>query len=109
MVVGGDPAAGGGDGTASRLSRGLVTMVVSGASNQTGAALGAHAFPMIGPVGVVAVRQLVAAAVLLPLARPDLRRFTWSQWWPTLVLGGVFALKNLTLYMAIERVGLGWP
>ena len=107
LVVGGDPAAGGGDGTASRLSRGLVTMVISGASNQTGAALGAHVFPMIGPVGVVAVRQLVAAAVLLPAARPNLRRFTWSQWWPTLVLGGVFALMNLTLYMAIERVGLG--
>lgn len=91
----------------SRLGRGVVTMVASGASNQVGAALGAHAFPAIGPVGVVAVRQLVAAVVLLPVARPDLRRFTWSQWWPTLVLGGVFTLMNLSLYMAIERIGLG--
>ena len=36
-----------------------------------------------------------------------MRRFTWSQWWPTVLLGGVFALMNLTLYSAIERVGLG--
>lgn len=93
--------------TKDRLGRGIVTMVASGASNQVGAAVGAHAFPAIGPVGVVAVRQLVAAVVLLPLARPNLRRFTWAQWWPTLVLGGVFALMNLTLYTAIERIGLG--
>jgi inner membrane transporter RhtA len=90
-----------------RLGRGIVTMIASGASNQAGAALGAHAFPAVGPVGVVAVRQLIAAAVLLPVARPNLRRFTWAQWWPTLILGGVFALMNLALYSAIERIGLG--
>jgi inner membrane transporter RhtA len=90
-----------------RTGRGIVTMIASGASNQAGAAIGAHAFPAVGPVGVVAVRQLIAAAVLLPIARPNLRRFTWAQWWPTLVLGGVFALMNLTLYSAIERIGLG--
>jgi inner membrane transporter RhtA len=90
-----------------RLSRGIVVMIASGASNQVGAAVGAHAFSAIGPAGVVAVRQLIAAAVLLPVARPDLRRFTWAQWWPTLLLGAVFALMNLTLYLAIERIGLG--
>ena len=57
---------------------GIATMLGSAASNQTGAAVGAHAFASIGPPGVVAVRQFVAAAVLLPVARPNLRRFTWS-------------------------------
>src|SRR5262249_43837866 len=28
-------------------------------------------------------------------------------WWPTLLLALVFATMNLTLYMAIERIGLG--
>jgi inner membrane transporter RhtA len=56
---------------------------------------------------VVAVRQLLAAAVLLPMVRPPVRRFTWSQWWPVLLLGLVFAAMNLSLYSAIERVGLG--
>ena len=90
-----------------RTLAGLATMAASAASNQVGAAVGTHAFASIGPAGVVAVRQFVAAAVLLPVARPDLRRFTWSQWWPTLLLGLVFATMNLSLYTAIDRVGLG--
>ncbi|WP_344611968.1 EamA family transporter [Dactylosporangium salmoneum] len=90
-----------------KLRLALATMIASAAGNQAGAALGAKAFPAIGPAGVVAVRQFVAAAVLLPVARPNLRRFTWSQWWPTLLLGLVFATMNLSLYTAVDRVGLG--
>ncbi len=56
---------------------------------------------------MVAVRQFVAAAVLLPVARPPVRRFTWSQWWPTLLLALVFATMNLSLYTAVDRIGLG--
>lgn len=82
-------------------------MVVSGASNQTGAAVGAHAFSVIGPSGVVAIRQLVAAAVLLPMVRPPVRRFSWPQWWPVLLLGLAFAGMNLALYSAVDRIGLG--
>ena len=82
-------------------------MVAGAASNQVGAGLGAHAFPDLGAAGVVAVRQLVAAAVLLPTARPPLRRMTGSQWWPVLLLAVVFAVMNLSLYSAIERIGLG--
>ena len=89
------------------LAIGIATMLGSGASNQVGAAIGSHAFASIGPVGVVAVRQFVAAAVLLPVARPAFRRFTWAQWWPTLLLGVVFAVMNISLYSAIDRIGLG--
>ncbi|MGW1216068.1 EamA family transporter [Streptomyces sp. NPDC002499] len=86
---------------------GVATMVGSGLSNQTGAAIGSLAFPVLGPVGVVAVRQYVAAAVLLAVGRPRLRSFTWAQWWPVLVLALVFGTMNLSLYTAIDRVGLG--
>jgi inner membrane transporter RhtA len=89
------------------LLAGVATMIGSGTSNQVGAAVGAHAFGAIGPAGVVAVRQFVAVAVLLPVARPNVRRFTWSQWWPTLLLGVVFAVMNLSLYTAVDRIGLG--
>ncbi|WP_043663826.1 EamA family transporter [Streptomyces xylophagus] len=82
-------------------------MAGSGLSNQTGAALGSLAFPVIGPVGVVAVRQYVAAAVLFAVGRPRLREFTWRQWWPVLLLAVVFGTMNLSLYTAIDRVGLG--
>ncbi|WP_093744758.1 DMT family transporter [Streptomyces sp. PAN_FS17] len=86
---------------------GVVTMVGSGLSNQTGAAIGSLAFPVLGPVGVVAVRQYVAAVVLIAVGRPRLRSFTWPQWWPVLLLALVFGTMNLSLYSAIERVGLG--
>jgi inner membrane transporter RhtA len=94
-------------GPARGQARGPVAMLVSGTSNQTGAAVGAHAFSALGPSGVVAVRQLIAAAVLLPTVRPPVRRFTWPQWWPVLLLGLVFAAMNLSLYTAIDRIGLG--
>jgi inner membrane transporter RhtA len=82
-------------------------MMLTGAtSNQVGAAVGAHAFDAIAPLGVVAVRQVVAAAVLLPVSRPPLRRMTWAQWWPTLLLACVFSGMNLGLYTAIDRIGL---
>ncbi|MFF2243773.1 DMT family transporter [Arthrobacter sp. NPDC058130] len=90
-----------------RILGGLLTMTGSGVSNQIGAGIGAHAFPALGPAGVVAVRQLVAAAVLLTAARPPLHRFTWKQWWPALLLGGAIALMNICLYIAIQRIGLG--
>jgi inner membrane transporter RhtA len=80
---------------------GVVTMLGSGLSNQTGAAIGSLAFPVLGPVGVVAVRQYVAAIVLMAVGRPRLRTFTKRQWWPVLLLALV------SLYSAIDRIGLG--
>lgn len=90
-----------------RTLAGIGTMLTAATSNQIGAAVGAHAFGTIGPAGVVVVRQFVALAVLLPVARPDFRRFTWAQWWPSIILGIVVATMNLTLYVSIDRVGLG--
>ncbi|MFE3268420.1 DMT family transporter [Streptomyces sp. NPDC059215] len=89
-----------------RLS-GVATMVGSALSNQTGAAIGSLAFPVLGPVGVVAVRQYVAAVVLLAVGRPGLRTFTRRQWWPVLLLALVFGTMNLSLYTAVDRIGLG--
>jgi len=82
-------------------------MLASGLSTQLGAAIGSLAFPVLGPVGVVAVRQYVAAAVLLILGRPRLRSFTRRQWGPVLLLAADFGVTNLSLYTAIDRIGLG--
>ncbi|MFJ3778746.1 EamA family transporter [Streptomyces sp. NPDC090075] len=89
------------------LPAGVATMFGSGLSNQTGAAIGSLAFPVLGPLGVVAVRQYVAALVLVAVGRPRVRAFTWRQWWPVLLLAVVFGTMNLTLYTAIDRIGLG--
>ena len=86
---------------------GIAMVLAASVSNQAGAAAGALAFPAIGPVGVVAVRQLVAATVLTAVARPRLRGLSRDQWIPILGLAIVFSAMNLCLYAAVERIGLG--
>lgn len=92
--------------TARQRTAGIVLALTSPASNQAGAALGALAFPAIGPVGVVAIRQFVAALVLTPIVRPRFRGLSRRQWLPVLGLVGVFSVMNLSLYIAVDRVGL---
>lgn len=91
----------------SRKAGGAATLLMSALSNQLGAATASFAFPVMGPIGVVAVRQLVAAAVLLPIVRPRLRELSWRQWWPVLLLAVSFGTMNLGLYASIQRIGLG--
>ncbi|MEV4262992.1 EamA family transporter [Kribbella sp. NPDC049584] len=86
---------------------GVAMMLGSGLSTQVGASVAALAFPVIGPAGVVAIRQWVAAIVLLAVGRPRLRSITARQWRPVIGLAMVFAVMNLSLYTAIDRVGLG--
>ena len=76
-------------------------------SNQLGAATGALAFGVIGPAGVVAVRQWIAGIVLLAAGRPRWRSFTRAQWRPVLLLAVAYGTMNLSLYSAIGRLGLG--
>lgn len=104
---GGDTAGGNGPEAGGRRWRGVAVMLTGGASNQVGAATAALAFPVIGPVGVVAIRQWVAGTVLMAVGRPRLRSFTWHQWWPVLAMAVVFGSMNLTLYLAVDRIGLG--
>ena len=86
---------------------GVALMACGPLSNQLGASIATLAFPVFGPTGVVAIRQWVAAIVLGVLARPRFWKFTAAQWRVVLGLAAVFALMNLTLYGAIDRIGLG--
>ncbi len=86
---------------------GVALMTGSALSNQLGAATAALAFPVLGPAGVVAVRQWVAGAVLVSTVRPRFASFTREQWQPVLALALIFATMNLSLYTAIDRIGLG--
>src|SRR4051794_38860546 len=86
---------------------GVLMMLGSGLSTQVGASVAALAFPVIGPAGVVAIRQWVAGIVLLAIGRPRLRSITARQWRPIIGLAAVLAVMNLSLYTAIDRIGLG--
>ena len=45
--------------------------------------------------------------MLLTTVRPKFGSFTRQQWWPVLALALIFATMNLSLYVAIDRIGLG--
>jgi inner membrane transporter RhtA len=101
--------------SAARITRGArqpagqgAALMFGGAlSNQLGAATGALAFGVIGPAGVVAIRQWIAGIVLLAAGRPRWRSFTAAQWRPVLLLAVAYGTMNLSLYTAIGRLGLG--
>jgi inner membrane transporter RhtA len=105
-----EPAVGGGGLRAGRRGdrvAGVALMTGSAASSQMGAAVAVLAFPVLGPAGVVAVRQWVAGIVLLSAVRPKFGSFTRQQWRLILTLALIFATMNLSLYLAIDRIGLG--
>lgn len=79
----------------------------SSAIVQSGAAVGAMAFPLIGAVGVVAVRQFVTALALGVAVRPTVRGLSRAQWLPVIAQAVTFGVMNLAVYAAIERIGLG--
>jgi inner membrane transporter RhtA len=96
-----------GTGGTGPTASGTALMLSSALANQLGAACGALAFPVIGPAGVVAVRQWIAAAVLLVTGRPRPWEFTAAQWRPVIAMAVTYGTMNLTLYSAIGRIGLG--
>jgi inner membrane transporter RhtA len=85
---------------------GVAAQLGSSLVSQTGAGLAAAAITSIGAPAVVAVRQLVAAAVLLPIARPRISTLTRRQLLVVAALGCVTVTMNLGLYIAIDRIGL---
>ncbi|MBL5972405.1 MAG: EamA family transporter [Candidatus Leucobacter sulfamidivorax] len=94
-------------GDESRTGSGVALAAGSSASMQFGASVGALTFPVLGPVGVVSIRQLFVAAIYLLLARPRLRAFTRSQWLLVAALALVFSVMGICVYAAFERIGTG--
>jgi len=80
--------------------------VVSALSVQVGAGVGVTLLPLVGPVGVVALRQAFAALVLLPALRGR-TRLRWPTIWPALVLGLALVFMNIAIYESLERIDLG--
>ncbi|WP_233549267.1 EamA family transporter, partial [Clavibacter lycopersici] len=56
---------------------------------------------------VVAARQVMMAALVLPVARPRIHRMTRAQLVPAVMLGLALSLMNLSYYAAVDRLGLG--
>ncbi|WP_375501004.1 DMT family transporter [uncultured Jatrophihabitans sp.] len=85
---------------------GTALAVTSVASVQFGAALAAHLFSRVGPVGTVSLRLVGAAVVLCLLARPWRRHWSGGDARSAMLFGGVFTCMNVTLYLALDRLPL---
>jgi len=72
-----------------------------------GAAIAVLVFPAVGPLGMVMLRLVFSALVLLALTRPRLRARTRDDWLSVLGYGVVLATMNGLFYLALQRLPLG--
>ncbi|NJQ03924.1 EamA family transporter [Streptomyces zingiberis] len=104
---GADPGPGpsGGRGTGRLRASGLV--LGSALSLQFGSAVAALLFPRAGALGVVTLRLVLAAVVLMVVLRPRLRGHTRADWGLVAAFGLALGGMNTLFYQAIERIPLG--
>ncbi len=76
-------------------------------SVQFGSAFADTLFDKAGPGGVVLLRLLLSAAILLPIARPSLRGRSRSDIAAAVAFGLVLAAMNWSFYEALNRLPLG--
>ncbi|MEU3255004.1 EamA family transporter [Streptomyces sp. NPDC006997] len=89
-------------------SLGPVGLVLAGGiSVQFGGALAVSLMPRAGALGVVALRLLVAAIVLLVVCRPRLRGHSRTDWNTVLLFGLAMGAMNGLFYQAVARIPLG--
>ncbi|MEU9922449.1 EamA family transporter [Streptomyces griseoluteus] len=89
-------------------SLGPVGLVLAGGiSVQFGGALAVTLMPRAGALGVVTLRLVAAAAVLLVVCRPRLRGHSRSDWGTVIVFGLTMAGMNGLFYQAVARIPLG--
>lgn len=74
---------------------------------EVGAGLAVLLFPETGPVGMVTLRLVFSAAVLLAVFRPSFRGRSRADWLTVLGFGLVLALMNALFYLALDRLPLG--
>jgi inner membrane transporter RhtA len=76
-------------------------------SVQAGASIAKTLFPVVGPVGMVALRIALGTIVLCILMRPWRARITSTTWRPLAVYGVTLGVMNLFYYLSLSRVPLG--
>jgi inner membrane transporter RhtA len=87
---------------------GAVGLVVAGlACQEIGASFAVLLFPAVGAVGVVTLRLVFSALVLLAIARPSLRGHSRADWLTLAAFGIALAGMNFLFYEALSRLHLG--
>ncbi|WP_460002898.1 EamA family transporter [Microbacterium xylanilyticum] len=86
---------------------GVLLVVGSCFSLPFGASVATMIFPALGSWGVTALRVLIAAIVVLLIARPRLNRWNRPQWTAAVLFGISLAAMNGCFYAAIDRIPIG--
>ncbi|WP_155058987.1 EamA family transporter [Streptomyces blattellae] len=82
-------------------------VLAGGVSVQFGGALAVSLMPRAGALGVVTLRLLAAALVLLLICRPRVRGHSRTDWGTVVVFGITMAAMNGLFYQAVARIPLG--
>jgi inner membrane transporter RhtA len=91
-----------------RAALGPVGLVLAGGvSVQFGGALAVKLMSRAGALGVVSLRLLVAAVILLLVCRPRLRGHSRTDWGTVVVFGIAMAAMNGLFYQSVDRIPLG--
>jgi inner membrane transporter RhtA len=82
-------------------------VLAGGVSVQFGGALAVSLMPRTGALGVVTLRLLVAAIVLMAVCRPKVRGHSRADWGTVVVFGLTMAAMNGLFYQSVARIPLG--
>ncbi|UXY28281.1 EamA family transporter [Streptomyces sp. HUAS TT20] len=89
-------------------SLGPVGLVLAGGiSVQFGGALAVTLMPRAGALGVVTLRLLAAAVILMLVCRPRLRGHSRTDWGTVIVFGITMGAMNGLFYESVARIPLG--
>ncbi|KUN45139.1 transporter [Streptomyces olivochromogenes] len=82
-------------------------VLAGGVSVQFGGALAVTLIPRAGALGVVTLRLLVAAIVLMAVCRPKVRGHSRADWRTVVIFGLTMAAMNGLFYQSVARIPLG--
>ncbi|GGP36019.1 EamA family transporter [Streptomyces melanogenes] len=85
----------------------VALVVAGGISVQFGSAVAVMLMPRAGAAGVVTLRLLAAALVLLLICRPKVRGYKRADWGTVVAFGVAMAGMNGLFYQAVDRIPLG--
>ena len=85
-----------------------ILLVIAGlACQEVGASFAVLLFPEVGPLGMVMLRLVFSAVILLLVTRPRVRGHSREGWTAVVAFGLVLAVMNGLFYLALERLPLG--
>lgn len=94
--------------TASRVPLSAVALIIGGlVAQEVGASIAVLVFPQVGPAGMVTLRLVFSAAILMAIARPRLRGIPRRSWLVVTLFGVALGGMNLLFYEALARLDLG--